>query len=204
MFYSSSTTDMPSEPNEIDIFAATTRNDADIFFSRDDNNDPRLGEVLSRDERLYDKARVVLLGCPQDEGVRRNRGRVGAALAPTEIRRSLYRLSPPVEKEVLFDLGDTQIRGTLEETHELQLQIVRQLLRDGKRVIVLGGGNDISYPDCKALATEAPGLLAFNIDAHLDARADAERNSGTPYRQLLEEGTLSCRTTSSKWDTSEQ
>ena len=58
------------------------------------------------------------------------------------------------------------------------------------RVVVLGGGNDISYADCSALALEQPDLLAFNIDRHLDLRADPVRNSGTPYRQLLEEGFL--------------
>jgi arginase family enzyme len=36
-------------------------------------------------------------------------------------------------------------------------------------------------------------VLAFNVDRHLDVRADAERNSGTPYRQLLEEGFLEGR-----------
>jgi arginase family enzyme len=29
--------------------------------------------------------------------------------------------------------------------------------------------------------------IAINIDAHFDVRADNPRNSGTPYRQLLEE-----------------
>jgi arginase family enzyme len=33
-------------------------------------------------------------------------------------------------------------------------------------------------------------VLALNVDAHFDVRADSPRNSGTPYRQLLEEGKL--------------
>ncbi len=36
--------------------------------------------------------------------------------------------------------------------------------------------------------TERP--LVFNIDRHLDVRADTPRNSGTPDRQLLEEGVI--------------
>jgi formiminoglutamase len=32
--------------------------------------------------------------------------------------------------------------------------------------------------------------IAINIDAHFDVRADQPRNSGTPYRQLLEEHLL--------------
>ncbi len=174
-----------------DLFTATTRPAAEFFADRQDVNDRRLGEFVSRQPAAYQSARTVMLGCPQDEGVRRNRGRVGAAEGPSEIRRSLYRLSPlDIDPTVLFDLGDTRIQKTLEETHELHFAIVRQLLDDGKRVIVLGGGNDLSYPDCAALAAACPELLVFNIDAHFDVRADVVRNSGTPYRQLLDEGLI--------------
>jgi formiminoglutamase len=88
----------------------------------------------------------------------------------------------------LFDLGDTIIQPTLEETHALQQSIVRQIIADGKRLVILGGGNDISYPDCSALAQAAGPVMAFNVDAHFDVRADHPCNSGTPYRQLLEQG----------------
>ena len=158
------------------------------FLKRNDPDDPRLGEAVEFEPSEYAAARVVILGCPQDEGVRRNKGRPGAADAPDAIRRCLYRL---VALDMpLFDLGNTIIQPTLEGTHALQQRIVRQLIRDGKRVICLGGGNDISYPDCSALALERPDLLAFNIDAHFDVRFDQPRNSGTPYFQLLEEGFL--------------
>jgi formiminoglutamase len=131
----------------------------------------------------------VLLGCPQDEGVRRNGGRIGAAEAPDEIRRCLYKLGVQgLDGLRLFDLGNTHIASTLEATHDRQREVVREVLADGKTLIVLGGGNDVSYPDCAGLADVEPGLLAFNVDAHYDVRADAPRNSGTPYRQLLEEG----------------
>jgi formiminoglutamase len=90
----------------------------------------------------------------------------------------------------LFDLGDTIIQPSLEETHAAQQNVARQILQDGKRLIVLGGGNDLSYPDCSALAQTSGAVLALNIDAHLDVRDNAVRNSGTAYRMLLEEGFL--------------
>lgn len=34
------------------------------------------------------------------------------------------------------------------------------------------------------------GWIGVNIDAHLDVRLAEQRNSGTPYRQLLDEGLL--------------
>ena len=173
----------------MNLFEATKRPNADLFYKRGDVNDPRLGEMVLSAPYDYLSADVVILGCPQDEGVRRNGGRVGAAGAPDEIRRCLYKLTVNgVEHLRLFDLGNTIIQPTLEETHTLHQQIVRQIIGDGKTLIVLGGGNDISYPDCSGLAQAVGNVLAFNVDSHFDVRADAVRNSGTPYRQLLEEG----------------
>lgn len=167
------------------------RPDPILFYSRRDPNDPRLGERVATSFDAYGEAQIIILGCPQDEGVLRNGGRPGAASAPAEIRRCLYRLTTTGLKDLrVLDLGDIVLQSSLEATHALQQQWVQQLLADGKRVIVLGGGNDISYPDCSALSFVAPNLLAFNIDAHFDVRADAVCNSGTPYRQLLEEGCI--------------
>lgn len=173
-------------------FDLTSRPDESVFFSRNDPNDPRLGEVVRRTPDHYEKADIVILGCPQDEGVRRNGGRVGAAEAPGAIRRQFYKLTTFNIRKRIFDLGDVKWAGTLEQTHDAMTNIVKTVLQDGKRLIVLGGGNDISYADGKAMS-EVFGKdwwIGVNIDAHLDVRLSAERNSGTPYRQLLDEELL--------------
>ncbi len=175
-----------------EIFSQTTRPNPDLFFSRNDKNDPRLGEIVKREEADYASAEIVILGCPQDEGVRRNNGRPGAEHAPSAIREQFYKLTPFNIKKKVFDLGDTKIGGSLEETHDTHAAVVAQVLRDGKRLIVLGGGNDVSYPDGVAMA-EAFGSknwIGINVDSHLDVRIADQRNSGTPYRQLLDEGHL--------------
>jgi formiminoglutamase len=174
-----------------DLVAQVQRPDRSLLYHRDDPNDIRLGTWVETEPKAYGAAEVVVLGCPQDEGVRRNGGRPGAAHAPADIRRALYRLGiAGLEHLRVFDLGDTLVQPTLEATHTLQQRIVQQVLADGKRLIVLGGGNDLSYPDCAGLAHVAGPVLAFNIDAHFDVRADTPRNSGTPYRQLLDERVL--------------
>ena len=175
-----------------DLFAETSRPDQALFFSRGDKNDPRLGETVCFEQKDYEKCEIVILGCPQDEGVRRNGGRIGAAAAPDAVRAQFYRLTTFNIRKHVFDLGNIHLGNTLEETHDRHRAIVGQLLRDGKRVIVLGGGNDISYPDGAAMADVfgSEWWIGVNIDAHLDVRADVPRNSGTPYRQLLDEGHL--------------
>lgn len=164
---------------------------ATLFYHRNDPNDRRLGELVKTDPNAYAAAEIVLLGYPQDEGSRRNRARVGAAAGPNAIREQFYKLTIlGLETVQLFDLGDTRTEGTLEEIHARHQALVQQVISDGKRLIVLGGANDISYPDVAGLAQVIPDLLALNIDAHLDVRADHPRNNGTPYRQLLVEGYL--------------
>lgn len=170
------------------IFELTTRPDRSVFFTRNDKNDPRLGEIVASEPEQYSASDVVILGCPQDEGVRRNSGRVGAAEAPRAIRQQFYRLTTFNVKKKIFDLGDTIIGDTLEATHERHAEIVKQILRDGKRLIVLGGGNDIAFPDGLAMADVfGPECwIGVNVDSHLDVRVAEQTNSGTPYRQLLD------------------
>ncbi len=175
-----------------DIFENTSQSENDLFFHKNDPNDKRLGELVSNAFEDYDASEIVILGCPQDDGVARNKGRIGAALAPGAIRAQFYKLSNFGISRNIFDLGNTKICKTLEETHEIHTKIVITLLKAKKKIIALGGGNDISYADGCAMA-EVFGFenwLAVNIDAHFDVRKDHRRNSGTPYRQLLDERLL--------------
>ncbi|NIS37830.1 arginase [Candidatus Saccharibacteria bacterium] len=173
----------------MDIFAETVRPNDRLFFKSHDSNDQRLGDSVQRNPSEYEDSEVVVLGYPFDEGVKRNNGRVGARKAPTQIRQAFYKLTATAEFSALkiFDLGDTRICPTLEEMHDLHSQIVYQVLNDGKRLMVIGGGNDLSYPDCAGLSKAHKNLLAFNIDSHFDVREAELPNSGTPYRQLLEQ-----------------
>jgi formiminoglutamase len=174
----------------MDIFAVTDRIDPKLLYAGHDPKDRRLGEVVSHRSEDYEDARFVILGCPEDEGVRRNRGRPGARHAPARIRRHLYAYSLASDRSSgpIFDLGDIRPQSTLEATHGILRKAVRRVLQDGKTAIILGGGNDISYPDCAALAEEEKSVLVFNIDKHFDVRDLDPRNSGTAYRLLLEGG----------------
>jgi len=175
-----------------DIFQNTSRPENKLFFRKNDPHDVRLGEFVSNKCADYEASEIVIIGCLQDEGVARSKGRIGAALAPDAIRAQFYKLTNFGINKKIFDLGNTNICRTLEETHEIHKNIVKTLLKDNKKIVVLGGGNDISYPDGCAMA-EIFGFenwLAVNIDAHFDVRKDFPRNSGTPYRQLLDEKLL--------------
>lgn len=156
-----------------------------------DSNDHWLVQETGFDDDDYTDTTHVIVGCPQDEGVRRNNGRRGAAEAPQGIRTNLYRLQTSRHSGIkLFDAGDISETDSLEEAHDALTTVVSQFLNDGKKVVVLGGGNDISYADVRALAGWEKDISAINIDAHLDLRITEQMTSGTPYRKLIEEGYL--------------
>ncbi|MCH2451429.1 MAG: formimidoylglutamase [Gracilimonas sp.] len=172
-----------------------------------DKHDHWLVEEIRFNEKDYFDATHVLIGCPQHEGVRRNNGRIGAEKAPNKIREQLYKLQIQKGQPVkLFDAGnirtdffDTsdgldllnpEISDALDKVHDSLTKAVSEFLRNGKKVVVLGGGNDISYADLRALSETEREISAINIDAHLDMRIADEMTSGTPYRKAIEDHVL--------------
>ena len=147
------------------------------------------------DSSALTAGRAVLVGFPQDEGVRRNGGRPGAAEAPAEIRRWLARLGtwdpagdtdlaafPPV------DIGNIRISGTLEETQQALGEVVAGLLQRRAVPVVLGGGHETAFGHYLGYAAERRPVGIINLDAHLDVRpvVNGLGHSGTPFRQALE------------------
>lgn len=132
----------------------------------------------------------VLLGFACDEGVRRNQGRVGAALAPREVRRALANV-PAHGLPVLFDAGDIGCPDErLEDAQQALGAAVHALLAQQARPVVVGGGHEVAYGTYAGLRAwlEARGdsgrLLIVNFDAHFDLRTARPANSGTPFDQI--------------------
>jgi formiminoglutamase len=164
-------------------------------------DDPRLGEIVefwTGDPASLRPGRAVLLGFPQDEGVRRNKGRPGAAEAPAEIRRCLHRLTPwdgetnvDLSPTPPLDLGNLRIDEDLEQTQAHLGEIVAALLERGAVPIVLGGGHETAYGVYLGYVATGRPVGIVNIDAHLDVRPliDGLGDSGSPFRQVLEHPT---------------
>lgn len=168
----------------------------ELFYSRNDPKDRRLGELIPRagiDET--EKDTVVIIGVPEDRGITANKGRAGAAAAPDDIRRRLYRLTPGFSADFLrqriIDAGNVVTAGlSLEEVHQAESEAVAAIVSRGGLPIVLGGGHDLTYPGVAGLVQGAQigrdGLGLINVDAHLDVRSDEYGvNSGTSFYRAL-------------------
>jgi formimidoylglutamase len=166
-------------------------------YRRTEPDDRRFDDFLIPFDRWEGSAPMLaLLGVPQDEGVRRNGGRIGAAEAPPAIRQALGKLAASIGSRSLpdnvrvLDCGVLAVENmSLEDVHRRQEHVVGLLLDSGASVVVLGGGHDTALPDGRAIGKRATRLGIVNVDAHLDVRPPAIEgsHSGSPFRELIED-----------------
>ena len=137
---------------------------------------------------------VALLGYACDEGVRRNKGRIGAAHGPDAIRKQLTRLAFHHDSLSISDYGNLLCAdGNLEDCQKALSVLTEQLLAQGSFPIVLGGGHDVAYGHFvgihNALQQKGSSRIGIiNFDAHFDLRPVEDKpHSGTPFNQILSE-----------------
>jgi formiminoglutamase len=161
-------------------------------------DDPRLGDIIERwdgSAAALRLGRAVIVGFPQDEGVRRNGGRPGAAQAPDEIRRQLHRMTPfdpetenDLTAQAPLDAGNVRVEGSLANSQTALAEVVGGILAKGAVPVVLGGGHETAYGHFLGYAHARRPVSIVNVDAHLDVRPclDGLGHSGSPFRQAME------------------
>jgi formiminoglutamase len=131
----------------------------------------------------------VILGFGSDAGVRRNKGRIGAAAAPAAIRAALGPLAFHLDRDVR-DAGDVTVAGDALEAGQARAGLaITGLLDAGQLPVVLGGGHETAFASYLGVAGSAAvreGLRVgvLNLDAHFDLRDEAVPSSGTPFLQM--------------------
>jgi formiminoglutamase len=178
-----------------------------LIIPRD--GETKLGErvaVLSSWNELESaNAKFVLLGIPEDIGVRANAGIAGAASAwkPSLMAFLNIQSNRFLDGEKILVLGhfeinepeDSSIKGLrnkVAEIDDLVYPIIEKIIAAGKIPIVIGGGHNNAYPMIKglSLANKKP-IAVFNVDAHADLRELEGRHSGNGFSYALKENYLS-------------
>lgn len=155
-----------------------------------DPKDEQFGDVTEAttltDAHAYD---ALLLGEPTDLAVI---GRKGARDGPSHLRSALngtkthHLTRGPVGP--IGDLGNVRFSDsdTVAERQGTVEAITEEIHALDARPVFLGGDNSLTYPNARPLL-ESGSLGVVSFDAHFDCRA-GEPSSGTPYRQLFEDG----------------
>lgn len=168
----------------------------------------KLGErvqlVSSLDDLAASNTKFVLLGIPEDIGVRANHGIAGTATAWQPALKALMNIQSTkfLNGEELLVLGhfeiadpaDTSIKDLeqkVQEIDELVAPVIRKIVAAGKAPIVIGGGHNNAYPIIKGAAAALKRQVdVINIDAHADLRPAAGRHSGNGFSHALAQGLL--------------
>ncbi|MDR7212471.1 formimidoylglutamase [Flavobacterium piscis] len=160
------------------------------------------------------EAKYVLLGIPEDIGVRANFGRPGAASAWECAIKSIANIQHnrfckgsqiivlgqinvademrDVENLDFNDIDDRSRLSQLVEKIDKEVShIIFNVIKAGKTPIIIGGGHNNAYGNIKgsALAKGKP-VNAINFDAHSDFRILEGRHSGNGFSYAYEEGFL--------------
>lgn len=170
--------------------------------------------VASLDDLKNHPSKYVLLGIPEDIGVRANHGNAGTSKAWKTALGSLLNIQHThlINAENLIVLGeidcDIQMKQAediskqdghfSEELGELVTQIdhkvshvIKAIVEAGKFPIIIGGGHNNSFGNLKgasdALKTK---VNSINFDAHTDFRSLEHRHSGNGFSYAFEDGYL--------------
>jgi formiminoglutamase len=160
------------------------------------------------------EAKYVLLGIPEDIGIRANFGRPGAATAWDTAIKNIANIQHNrfCKGSQIIVLGQVNVSAEMKEVEHLDFhdiddrsklsQLVEKIDKDvshiifnivkaGKTPIIIGGGHNNSYGNIKgtALAKGKP-INAINFDAHSDFRILEGRHSGNGFSYAYEEGFL--------------
>ncbi|MFT5715545.1 MAG: formiminoglutamase [Flavobacterium sp.] len=160
------------------------------------------------------EAKYVLLGIPEDIGIRANFGRPGAASAWDTAIKNIANIQHNrfCKGSQIIVLGQVNVSEEMKEVEHLNFhdiddrsklsQLVEKIDKDvshiifniikfGKTPIIIGGGHNNSYGNIKgtALAKGKP-VNAINFDAHSDFRILEGRHSGNGFSYAYEEGFL--------------
>lgn len=139
------------------------------------------------------KLGFAFIGFCCDEGIKRNKGRIGAVNGPKSIRKELSSLPCAFAKDVeLFDAGNVFCEGiSLEESQSLLSEAVSKILSLNLFPIVLGGGHEVAFGHYNGILSSLlksenkPNIGIINFDAHFDIRPyENGGTSGTMFRQI--------------------
>lgn len=168
---------------------------AEDYQFKTNTEDPR---IFTKLVAASNEADFILTGYPDDEGIKLNGGRIGAALAPHEVRKAFYKMTagylPPSK---IYDAGNINTEIPLKDRHQAAETAATDFYGAGKFVMSVGGGHDYGYPDTQAFlnAHKKSKLkpVVINFDAHLDVRPlEQGLTSGTPFYRMLTANPKAC------------
>ncbi|MCO7185825.1 formimidoylglutamase [Tenacibaculum sp. XPcli2-G] len=193
----------------------TIFNEKDIQeFVAPREGETKLGECVAvidskkelQSELKNSSASFVILGVPEDIGVRMNGGNGGAHTAFIPALKSFLNTQQNqfingndilvlgyldcLDDVYSFDVSDREKGDLLVKAIDKELsKLIKIIVESGKTPIIIGGGHNNAYGNIKGLSEgKNQPVNVINLDAHTDLRRLEERHSGNGFSYALQEG----------------
>ena len=138
---------------------------------------PFLDRNWMGENKDYNTSDIIMLGLPFDGTVSY---RPGSRFAPEQIRLASWGLeeySPYFDKHLedcnFHDAGDLEFPlGNTVKSLDMIEKNVREIYKDGKKVLGIGGEHLVTLPEIKAISEFYKDLAIVHFDAHTDLREE--------------------------------
>lgn len=172
-----------------------------MWQGRFDGNNPLYHRIFQKVSVENDYGNIsendfVLHGFAVDEGVKRNKGRIGSKDAPDIIRKNMSNFPAVKPDFAMKDFGNTECNnGNLEEAQNNLAEKISKVLLKKAKSIVLGGGHEVMFAHYSGIKKAFPEkkIGIINIDAHFDNREPENgvgASSGTGFWQIAQQGEI--------------
>ncbi len=147
------------------------------------NQRPRLGNIIEKysDGQEFPSLRkkdIAIFSVKEGRGAINNEGCANGA---DEIRKYLYDLFPGNYKARIVDLGDIQVGNEISDTYYAVTDVVSQLLKIKVLPIIIGGGQNLSFPQYKAYEKIEEIINILAVDSEFDIGDDINELSSKSY-----------------------
>lgn len=198
-----------------------TKTNIDVL-TRTRSNETKIGEALFyindiinwQKDLSESTCKFVLLGIPEDIGVRANYGRGGAHTAWKPALESFLnqQSNPFFNGHDCCVLGHIEVDDLMEKAKDLNpknkkeleelrnlvseldirvTEIIKLIVNAGKIPIVIGGGHNNAYPIIKGTSLALNSKInVINCDPHTDFRANEGRHSGNGFSYAFNENLI--------------
>ncbi len=191
-----------------------------LRFTRSRRGEEKLGEHVDctknewEDDLKNSKAKFVVVGIPEDIGVRANYGRGGADTAYKPALESFLNLQNNsfLNGETIFVLGHIEVDDLMQKAVSLDTKnstdvnelrhlvslvdnrvadVIKKIIELGKMPIVIGGGHNNAFGNIKGASLALNKKInIINCDPHLDFRETEGRHSGNGFSYAFEQNYL--------------
>jgi formiminoglutamase len=189
-----------------------------LGLTKNRTSEIKLGEKVQTISNLNSLAlsdcKFVLIGLPEDVGVKANFGKTGTRTAWNAALKSILNIQSTIKfrGDELAVLGHIDFDEELKDAASLDPDkatdlkklrdlvsiiddkvepVIRMIFAAGKIPIVVGGGHNNCYPIIKAFSSSFNKTVnVINLDAHTDFRPMEGRHSGNGFRYAFQNGFL--------------